>query len=118
MATDGLWDMLSSQQAVNLVGKWLEVKGSDKRDTGSEFEPQYEPFDFGHFWKGVSWKFREGRTTVQDENAAVHLVRNSLGGNHHELLAGRLAFSFPSSRRLRDDSTVQVVFFNFPDLEK
>ncbi|KAJ6007633.1 protein serine/threonine phosphatase 2C [Penicillium herquei] len=118
MATDGLWDMLSSQQAVNLVGKWLELKGSDKRDTGSELEPVYEAFDFGHFWKGVSWKFREGRTTVQDENAAVHLVRNSLGGNHHESIAGRLAFSFPSSRRLRDDTTVQVVFFNIPSLEK
>jgi len=41
----------------------------------------------------------------------VHLVRNSLGGNHHELIAGRLAFDAPFSRRLRDDITVQVVFF-------
>ncbi|KAJ5567534.1 protein serine/threonine phosphatase 2C [Penicillium sp. DV-2018c] len=116
MATDGLWDMLSSQQAVDLVGKWLEMKAAGKRD--SKPEPTYEPFDFGQFWTGVSWKFVEGRTTVQDDNAAVHLVRNSLGGNHHELIAGRLAFSFPSSRRLRDDTTVQVVFFNAPDLER
>lgn len=26
--------------------------------------------------------------TVQEENVAVHLVRNSLGGNDHELIAG------------------------------
>jgi pyruvate dehydrogenase phosphatase len=116
MATDGLWDMLSSQQAVDLVGKWLELKVAEKKN--SKLEPTYEPFDFGQFWKGVSWKFVEGRTTVQDDNAAVHLVRNSLGGNHHELIAGRLAFSFPNSRRLRDDTTVQVVFFSVPDLEK
>jgi len=116
MATDGLWDMLSSQQAVDLVGKWLELKAAEKKN--SKLEPTYEPFDFGQFWKGVSWKFVEGRTTVQDDNVAVHLVRNSLGGNHHELIAGRLAFSFPSSRRLRDDTTVQVVFFSVPDLEK
>lgn len=116
MATDGLWDMLSSQQAVDLVGKWLELKAAEKKN--STLEPTYEPFDFGQFWKGVSWKFVEGRTTVQDDNVAVHLVRNSLGGNHHELIAGRLAFSFPNSRRLRDDTTVQVVFFNVPDAEK
>lgn len=115
MATDGLWDMLSSQQAVDLVGKWLESGAAEKKN--SNVVPTYEPFDFGRFWKGVSWKFVEGRTTVQDDNVAVHLVRNSLGGNHHELIAGRLAFSSPSSRRLRDDTTVQVVFFNVPDLK-
>ncbi|KAJ5544774.1 protein serine/threonine phosphatase 2C [Penicillium sp. DV-2018c] len=116
MATDGLWDMLSSQQAVDLVGKWLEMRAAGRGDSKSE--PTYEPFDFGQFWTGVSWKFVEERSTVQDDNAAAHLVRNSLGGNHHELIAGRLAFSFPSSRRLRDDTTVQVVFFNVPDLER
>jgi len=107
--------MLSSQQAVDLVGKWLEVKAAKKN---SQLEPTYEPFDFGQFWKGVSGKSVEGGTTVQDDNVAVHLVRNSLGGNHHELIAGRLAFSFPSSRRLRDDTTVQAVSFTVPDLEK
>ncbi|PKY06427.1 protein serine/threonine phosphatase 2C [Aspergillus campestris IBT 28561] len=115
MATDGLWDMLSNHQAVDLVGKWLESEAAEKRN--SNLEPTYEPFDFGQFWNGVSWKFVEERTTVQDDNVAVHLVRNSLGGNHHELIAGRLAFSSPSSRRLRDDTTVQVVFFNVPDLK-
>lgn len=116
MATDGLWDMLSSQQAVDLVGKWLE-SGAAERGS-SNLEPAYEPLDFGRFWKGMNWKFVGERTTVQDDNAAVHLVRNSLGGNHHELIAGRLAFDSPFSRRVRDDTTVQVVFFNTPNLEK
>ncbi|OJJ76653.1 hypothetical protein ASPBRDRAFT_416130 [Aspergillus brasiliensis CBS 101740] len=108
MATDGLWDMMSSQQAVDLVGKWLEGAVAEK--SGSlESNPR---FDFSQFWDGTDWQFVEGRTAVQDENAAVHLVRNSLGGNHHEMIAGRLAFSFPASRRVRDDITVQVVFFN------
>jgi pyruvate dehydrogenase phosphatase len=115
MATDGLWDMLSNQQAVDLVGKWLESEAAGKRDNNPK--PIYAPFDFGDFWKGINWKFITGRTTVEDDNVAVHLVRNSLGGNHHELIAGRLAFGFPSSRRLRDDTTVQVAFFNVPDLK-
>lgn len=112
MATDGLWDGLSNQQAVDLVGKWLE-RGRVEQRNGNE-EPTYESFDFGHFGKGMSCKFVEERTTVQDENVAVHLMRNSLGGNHHELVAGRLVFEPPSSRRARDDTTVQVVFFNVP----
>lgn len=115
MATDGMWDMLSNQQAVNLVGKWLESQGAEKRT--NNLEPKHEPFDFGHFWKGVSWNFVDERTTIQDDNAAVHLVRNTLGGNHHELIAGRLSFSSPHARRLRDDITVQVAFFNTRGLD-
>ena len=58
----------------------------------------------------------EGRTKIQND-IAVHLVRKSLGGNYHELIAGRLAFSSSFSWHLRDDITVQVVFFNLPGLE-
>lgn len=110
MATDGLWYTLSNQQAVDLVGGWVDSQAAGK--SSSKPEASYGPFDFGHFWKGVNWKFVEGRTTNEDDNAAVHLMRNSLGGNHHELTAGRLAFSSPLSRRVRDDITVQVAFFN------
>ncbi|KAM3490833.1 hypothetical protein MY3957_005882 [Beauveria namnaoensis] len=110
MATDGLWDMLSSQQAVDLVGQWVDAQVPG--DSNSKREATYEPFDFGQFWKGVNWKLVKGRTTNQDDNAAVHLTRNCLGGNHSELIAGRLAFSPPFSRRVRDDITVQVAFFN------
>lgn len=116
VTADGLWDKLSSQQAVDLVGKWLELKAAAEKN--SKLESTYKPFDFGQFWKGASWKFVEGRTTGQEDNVTVHLVRNSLGGNNHELIAGRLDFSFPSSRHLRDDTTVQVIFFSNPDLEK
>lgn len=114
MATDGMWDTVSSQQAVDLVGRWQELQAEEK--TNNTAKPTYESFDFGHFWGGVNWKFVEERTTIQDDNAAVHLVRNSLGGNHHELIAGRLALSAPFSRRVRDDITVQVVFFGPPGL--
>ncbi|KAJ5359050.1 protein serine/threonine phosphatase 2C [Penicillium cataractarum] len=116
MATDGLWDVLSNQQAVELVGKWLERGAGEQRSSNPE--PRYEMSDFGEFANEENWRFEEKRTTVQDDNVAVHLVRNSLGGNHHELVAGRLAFDSPSSRRVRDDITVQVVFFNGPEPKK
>jgi pyruvate dehydrogenase phosphatase len=117
LATDGLWDMVSSQQAAELVGGWLDAQFTGRKgervDRGKRVEG---PFDFGQFAKGVTWRFAEERTTVQDENAAVHLMRNAFGGSHHELIAGRLAFEAPHSRRVRDDMTVQVVFFNTESL--
>lgn len=109
MATDGLWDTLSNEQAVDLMGKWLESDAAGRRS--SKPDTAHETFDFGQFQNGVDWRFVKERTTVQDDNAAVHLVRNSLGGNHHELIAGRLAFGPPFSRNIRDDITVQVVLF-------
>jgi pyruvate dehydrogenase phosphatase len=110
MATDGMWDALSNQQAVDLVGKWLDLTEAESRNYKSE--PRYEPLDFGQLGNGVDWEFIDRRTTVEDSNAAVHLMRNSLGGNHHELIAGRVAVGYPFSRHIRDDVTVQVVFFN------
>ncbi|KAE8381571.1 phosphatase 2C-like domain-containing protein [Aspergillus bertholletiae] len=114
LATDGMWDTLSNQQAVDLVGKWLnsQIQGYPSNQPKAE----YKPVDFGDLGNGVDWEFEEGRTTIQDDNVAVHLVRNSLGGNHHELIAGRLALGSPFSRSIRDDMTVQVVFFHCPHL--
>ncbi|KAJ5724572.1 protein serine/threonine phosphatase 2C [Penicillium malachiteum] len=112
MASDGLWDHLSSEQAVGLVGKWV---GSAVENGNNKSTPNYKPLDFGDFKHGTKARFVDERTTVQDENAAVHLTRNSLGGNHHELVSGRLAFGSPFSRWAHDDITVQVVFFNSSD---
>ncbi|CAD0083614.1 unnamed protein product [Aureobasidium vineae] len=110
VATDGLWDMLSNQQAVNLVGTWLDLQSG--KSITSKPQPSYAPLDFSKLEKGVNEKFEEQRATNQDGNVAVHLMRNALGGNYEELLAGRLAASSPISRELRDDVTVQVAFFN------
>ncbi|KAI0903020.1 phosphatase 2C-like domain-containing protein [Ustulina deusta] len=80
----------------------------------SQGAPEYAAFHFGRFKDGMIKKFVKARTTIQDDNAAVHLVRNALGGNHHELIASRLAFNNGSARHVRDNITVQVIFFNFP----
>ncbi|KAK4194249.1 phosphatase 2C-like domain-containing protein [Triangularia verruculosa] len=114
MATDGFWYYVSTKQAVDLTGQWLDTMQavSDRRRASTTLQPTYEPFDFSHFEKGVRWRDVEGRTTVEDKNIAVHLMRNAVGGNHRELVAGRLAFTAPNARRRRDDITVQVVLFN------
>ncbi|KAI1451513.1 putative pyruvate dehydrogenase [Annulohypoxylon moriforme] len=109
MASAGFWEFITWRQAIDLVGKWIESQGTKAQ---YDPEPTYEPFDFGEHDTEAIQHFDKKRTTVQDDNAAVHLVRNALGGNHHEMLAGRLAMTAPFAYAVRDDITVQVVFFN------
>ncbi|KAH7350057.1 pyruvate dehydrogenase [Plectosphaerella cucumerina] len=110
MASDGLWDFVSNQQAVDLTGKWLETPAPRSKSGGSP-APAAKPLNFGQLGNDVSERFVDERTTVVDDNAAVHLVRNALGGKDQQLLAGRLAVQAPFSRNIRDDTTVQVIFF-------
>ncbi|KAI0440195.1 phosphatase 2C-like domain-containing protein [Xylaria telfairii] len=109
LATDGLWDTMSSEQAVDLVGKWY-----DRQQKGaSAVEPEKKTEDFGPVvlgWK-KQCKYEENKATFRDDNAAVHLMRNGLGGADEEMVRGALAFRYPNSRDIRDDITVQVVFF-------
>ena len=109
LATDGLWDTMSSEQAVDLVGRWY-----DSQQKGLQVvKPQKPTEDFGPVvlgWK-QQCKYEERKATFRDDNAAVHLMRNGLGGADDEMVRGALAFRYPNSRDIRDDITIQVVFF-------
>ncbi|KAJ1335561.1 pyruvate dehydrogenase phosphatase [Microdochium nivale] len=110
VASDGLWDKMTSQQAVDLVGRWIKWQedgaskpikpASDCRLPSPMLGAQHD------------YIYDEKNATVQDGNAAVHLVRNGLGGAHDELTRAMLTSRYPNSRDIRDDITVQVVMFN------
>jgi pyruvate dehydrogenase phosphatase len=130
MATDGLWEMLTNEEVVGLVGKWIESQASS---TGNQ--------QFNSAWKRVfgskdTLPVEEGQTddldgqrspaellrrrgltpvkdqfVVQDKNVATHIVRNALGGSNQEQVSALLTLPAPTSRRYRDDLTVQVIFF-------
>ncbi|KAH8645802.1 phosphatase 2C-like domain-containing protein, partial [Xylariales sp. PMI_506] len=100
MASDGFWDRVTNEQAVELVREWIDWKKGKKILSGSSSSSNEE-----------LWKFKKERTTVQDENPAVHLLRNSLGGNDRDLLSSTVDLGPPFSRHSRDDITIQVVFF-------
>lgn len=127
LASDGFWDRVSNAQAVELVGRWLAWQEEKKGEKGKKSvaaaaaserqkpQEQQPPFDrekyrFGHEG-ALSLRFWPDRTACRDDNVAVHLVRNALGGEFHGMVAGLLATGSPFSRDLRDDITVQVVFF-------
>ncbi|TDZ37845.1 [Pyruvate dehydrogenase [acetyl-transferring]]-phosphatase 1 [Colletotrichum spinosum] len=131
MATDGLWEMLTNEEVVGLVGKWIESQAS--ASSSSQFDsawskifgpkksslPVEQATDKGvdgqktpirlQQW-GISPDAPE-RFVVKDKNVATHLVRNALGGTNEEQVSALLTLPSPFSRRYRDDLTVQVIFF-------
>ncbi|KAK3938146.1 PP2C-like protein [Diplogelasinospora grovesii] len=114
IASDGLWDHMSSEQAVELVGRWVDWRAKGKPAPPPVDDGFPKQFDYTPYYS-TGWKVAEDAMTVQDENAAVHLTRNALGGARHDVISGLLSFKPPYSRYARDDITVQVVFFNWKE---
>ena len=111
MASDGLWDRLTSEQAVDLIGRWLE-----KFDPSKEISPpnladpptQWPNKDFPSRQNPRPARaYAESEAAVEkdfivvDENAATHLARNALGGGDEDKFCGLLTPPAPYSRNVR-----------------
>lgn len=135
LATDGLYEMLSNEQVVSMVVEWINQKrpaslrtmlkqsessksgwipswvggGKNKRseqrveDVSANKDAQKQPI---RRQSSVPVQI-----SVQDQNAATHLMRNALGGADQESVSMLVSIPSPLSRRYRDDLTVTVVFF-------
>ena len=137
MATDGLWEMLTNEEVVGLVGQWIDTQASnnsknnsarknnswltslfggpsqgtlpvEKAPADSETGGQRAPVRQRQW--GVTANEHQ-RFVVEDKNAATHLVRNALGGADRDMVCALLTLPSPYSRRYRDDLTVEVIFF-------
>jgi pyruvate dehydrogenase phosphatase len=121
MATDGLWEMLTDEEVVGLVGKWIETQGAvsshARFDTvwskvfGSKSGGLPVEAAKGHAQQnGQKVPYRveqwgggrdDSRFVVEDKNAATHLIRNALGGKNQEQVSALLTLPAPSSRKWR-----------------
>lgn len=125
MATDGLWDRLSSAEVVALTGEYLNrvapngspssspppltISKSDLAQTTVE-----TPTSLGVLGKGTPQdtpSSKEGAWAFVDKNVSTHLIRNALGGADENELHKLLSIPAPLSRRYRDDLTVTVVWW-------
>ena len=110
MATDGLWDELSSGEVVSLVGGYLAgLKGTVSKSELSTLVPTVsgstvEGKDNLHRDNAGSWAF-------VDDNISTHLIRNAFGGADTMHLRQLLSIPAPHSRSYRDDVTCTVVFW-------
>lgn len=120
LATDGLWEMLTNEEVVGLVGKWIETQavqqsnsqlgslwskmfGSDKGlpvEAGKAHGPDGQKTPIRQRQWGLSPDEKE-RFVVKDKNVATHLIRNALGGKNEEQVCALLTLVSPFSRRYR-----------------
>ena len=124
LATDGLWEMLSNEEVVGLVGKWLEENQLPTKSENSTTswaksffssqskqlpveKPAVASTEGGEGQRAplrqTQWdvKSTDDRFVVEDRNVATHLVRNALGGRDRDMVCGLLTLVSPYARRYR-----------------
>ncbi|TFK55563.1 protein serine/threonine phosphatase 2C [Heliocybe sulcata] len=111
LATDGLWDRITSEEAVALVGGYLlGLKGSVPKAS----LPSLVPTTTGTATvngKASNPEQRPGQWAFVDDHVGAHLLRNALAGADEMDLREVMSIPPPYSRRYRDDITVTVVYW-------
>ncbi|KAL4076195.1 phosphatase 2C-like domain-containing protein [Scleroderma yunnanense] len=118
LATDGLWDKLSSEEVVALVGGALQgLSGTIPKIELSSLVPTapgststVEGKD-KHTLKDMDKK-QDGSWSFDDDNLSVHLIRNAFGGGDRHAVKTLMSIPYPHARRYRDDTTVTVVVWD------
>jgi pyruvate dehydrogenase phosphatase len=123
MASDGLWDRISSEHAVECVQRWLEAKARGNGLVSADpqrVEPVFPTnftLDEGVTYdvekkEELDWKATPEYFAIEDENAAICLAKNAMGGTRKGLFIGILSVASPQCRYAVDDTTIMVVFFD------
>jgi pyruvate dehydrogenase phosphatase len=107
LASDGLWDHFSSEDAVTCVEQWMKAA----RKVGDPVANKTTVFVREEGKNTVEWAATPEHFVFEDTNAATHLARNALGGSRRDLFYTVMNTEPPLSRYARDDITVTVVFF-------
>lgn len=121
MASDGLYEMLSNEEIIGLVVKWMEREKMIKPQTSlwnvfrSNENTLPEVVDVTNdksSKKPIRKTSKTGNFLLEDANVSTHLIRNALSnGGSREQTSMLISIPNPVSRRYRDDLTVTVVFF-------
>ncbi|KAI0307037.1 protein serine/threonine phosphatase 2C [Multifurca ochricompacta] len=112
LATDGLWDELSSEEVVSLVGGYFSgLKGTVSKASLQTLVPTTSGSATVQGKEQTRGNARQGSWAFVDDNVSAHLIRNAFGGGDEDELRKILSIPAPHSRRWRDDVTVTVVWW-------
>lgn len=111
MGCDGLYEWLSNDQIVSLVGRWLEKNPVIHSQPYNGVVDHSSGFDSATFKRPQALNWPPLEPIVKDGNVATHLIRNALGGADFKKVSLLMSIPSPMSRRHRDDITCNVVFF-------
>lgn len=121
LATDGLWEMLTNEEVVGLVGQWIQAQPESASSENSAASWAKSFFSSANQGLPVEkhaltaedgqrapirqqqWQIKgnDERFVTEDNNVATHLVRNALGGKDRDMVCGLLTLVSPYSRRYR-----------------
>ena len=101
LASDGLWDMLSNEEAVDFVRDNTKQHNLGYNIT---YEEQKSAGD------------QEQKLPCDLENCASRLIKEALGGEDHVSVSTSLSIPYPDVRMYRDDITVTVVHFDWSNV--
>jgi pyruvate dehydrogenase phosphatase len=124
LASDALWEMLSNEQVVGIVGRWIDEghlgigksrkqrsfwdmifpsgNGLDSNVAPTALSKSEQPFRRPPV-RPMQWGIAN-RTRVpvmQDINVATHVARNALGGDDHDLISSFFLLGGSNTRRYR-----------------
>ncbi|ESO07882.1 hypothetical protein HELRODRAFT_98081 [Helobdella robusta] len=111
VASDGLWEMLSNEKAVEIVGDHITGKQATDKSVDRE------RFTLGEINQILRERRRGEAHRTTDSNGAVHLLRHALGYEHRKV-SEMLTFPPQISRSYRDDITIIIVYFDTKFLAK
>jgi len=104
LASDGLWDLLTNDEVIELVAAYIEGTKSHKLKERAHLYGVANCNDIIEDPMAYSDTFTE--------NVASFLIRFALGGYDKENLRSMLALPYPDVRLYRDDISVSVIFLN------
>ncbi|KAH8928288.1 protein serine/threonine phosphatase 2C [Atractiella rhizophila] len=113
LGSDGVYDQLTNEQIVALVGRSLDstaayTVSSDELASSVLADEEHKP---DSPWSARGSKERQWFVGEKGGNLASMLLRNVLGGDY-EAVGRILAIPEPISRTYRDDLTVKVIVFD------
>lgn len=130
IGSDGLYELLSNEEIVGLVVKWLEkhkinetspslnsktwkLFGNDDQKLPKVADISDEKYkDIQRPAFRNKKQDQQHEYLLEDDNVATHLIRNALSlGGSKEYVSTLVSIPSPTSRKYRDDLTVTVVFF-------
>ncbi|KZT11180.1 protein serine/threonine phosphatase 2C [Laetiporus sulphureus 93-53] len=123
LGTEGLWECLTNEEVVGLVGIWLKKQSGGVTESASSpsvksqpIASQEPPVNFDGDTEDASVRYRQAGAQKQfvnvDHNAATHLLRNALAsGANCDPATARFSMKASSSHTRLGDITATVVFF-------
>ncbi|WWC57904.1 uncharacterized protein I303_100439 [Kwoniella dejecticola CBS 10117] len=114
LATDGLWDRVTSEEASYLLASHLihDIHPDVPRNQIMVTCPHSPPAPGSDHPHPQEEPRVDGQWVYEDSNSATHLIRNAIGGEDRELRRQFMSMKKPGARSVRDDTTALVIWFD------